>query len=84
MATASVRLEQDLVEKATIVGKALSGVQMLADNPGLGRSCDEIYPNVFISQLENIQLISPKKKAYETPNVELLSDSMLLKIAIAR
>ena len=57
---------------------------MLADNPGLGRSCDEIYPHVFISRLENTQLISPKKKAYETPNVELLSDSMLLKIAIAR
>lgn len=25
----------------------LSGFQMLADNPGLGRSCDEIYPNGF-------------------------------------
>ncbi|NOJ24201.1 type II toxin-antitoxin system RelE/ParE family toxin [Vibrio coralliilyticus] len=25
----------------------LSGFQMLADNPGLGRSCDEIYPNSF-------------------------------------
>ncbi|EGR0059170.1 type II toxin-antitoxin system RelE/ParE family toxin [Vibrio vulnificus] len=24
-----------------------SGFQMLADNPGLGRSCDEIYPNGF-------------------------------------
>ncbi|HHF3026168.1 TPA: type II toxin-antitoxin system RelE/ParE family toxin [Vibrio diabolicus] len=25
----------------------LSGFQMLADNPGLGRSCNEIYPNGF-------------------------------------
>ena len=25
----------------------LSGFQILADNPGLGRSCDEIYPNGF-------------------------------------
>ncbi|AYF20182.1 TPA: type II toxin-antitoxin system RelE/ParE family toxin [Vibrio parahaemolyticus] len=25
----------------------LSGFQMLADNPDLGRSCDEIYPNGF-------------------------------------
>ncbi len=25
----------------------LSGLQMLADNPGLGRSCDDIYPNGF-------------------------------------
>ncbi|NOI59189.1 type II toxin-antitoxin system RelE/ParE family toxin [Vibrio coralliilyticus] len=25
----------------------LSGFQVLADNPGLGRSCDEIYPNGF-------------------------------------
>ncbi|EKO3847675.1 type II toxin-antitoxin system RelE/ParE family toxin [Vibrio harveyi] len=25
----------------------LSGFQMLVDNPGLGRSCDEIYPNGF-------------------------------------
>ena len=25
----------------------LSGFQMLADNPGLGISCDEIYPNGF-------------------------------------
>ncbi|WP_425668733.1 type II toxin-antitoxin system RelE/ParE family toxin [Vibrio owensii] len=25
----------------------LSGFQMLADNPGLGGSCDEIYPNGF-------------------------------------
>ncbi|MGL0931690.1 type II toxin-antitoxin system RelE/ParE family toxin [Vibrio vulnificus] len=25
----------------------LSGFQMLADNPGLGRSCDEVYPNGF-------------------------------------
>ncbi len=25
----------------------LSGFQMLADNPSLGRSCDEIYPNGF-------------------------------------
>ena len=25
----------------------LSGFQMLANNPGLGRSCDEIYPNGF-------------------------------------
>ncbi|BBM64902.1 plasmid stabilization protein [Vibrio alfacsensis] len=25
----------------------LSGFQMLADNPGLGRSCDELYPNGF-------------------------------------
>jgi len=25
----------------------LSGFQMLADNPGLGRSCDEIYQNGF-------------------------------------
>ncbi|EHT4943634.1 type II toxin-antitoxin system RelE/ParE family toxin [Vibrio vulnificus] len=25
----------------------LSGFQMLADNPGLGRCCDEIYPNGF-------------------------------------
>ncbi|CAM4161397.1 type II toxin-antitoxin system RelE/ParE family toxin [Vibrio neonatus] len=25
----------------------LTGFQMLADNPGLGRSCDEIYPNGF-------------------------------------
>ncbi|HCH5318968.1 type II toxin-antitoxin system RelE/ParE family toxin [Vibrio harveyi] len=25
----------------------LSGFQMLADNPGLGRSCDEIYPYGF-------------------------------------
>ncbi|ELB2760746.1 type II toxin-antitoxin system RelE/ParE family toxin [Vibrio alginolyticus] len=25
----------------------LSGFQMLADNPDLGRSCDEMYPNGF-------------------------------------
>ncbi|GAD88658.1 MULTISPECIES: type II toxin-antitoxin system RelE/ParE family toxin [Vibrio] len=25
----------------------LTGFQMLADNPSLGRSCDEIYPNGF-------------------------------------
>ena len=25
----------------------LSGFQMLADNPGLGRSCHELYPNGF-------------------------------------
>lgn len=25
----------------------LSGFQMLADNPGLGRGCDEIYPDGF-------------------------------------
>jgi len=25
----------------------LSGLQMLADNPGVGISCDEIYPNGF-------------------------------------
>ncbi|HDY7997765.1 TPA: type II toxin-antitoxin system RelE/ParE family toxin [Vibrio vulnificus] len=25
----------------------LSGFQMLADNLGLGRSCDEVYPNGF-------------------------------------
>ncbi|MGL1115700.1 type II toxin-antitoxin system RelE/ParE family toxin [Vibrio vulnificus] len=25
----------------------LSGFQMLADNPGLGRCCDEVYPNGF-------------------------------------
>lgn len=25
----------------------LTGLQMLADNPGLGRSCDDVYPNGF-------------------------------------
>ncbi|PWI32531.1 type II toxin-antitoxin system RelE/ParE family toxin [Vibrio albus] len=25
----------------------LAGFQMLADNPGLGKSCNEIYPNGF-------------------------------------
>jgi toxin ParE1/3/4 len=25
----------------------LTGLQMLADNPGLARSCDDIYPNGF-------------------------------------
>ncbi|MBU2879149.1 MULTISPECIES: type II toxin-antitoxin system RelE/ParE family toxin [Aliiglaciecola] len=25
----------------------LTGFQMLADNPAVGRSCDEIYPNEF-------------------------------------
>jgi len=25
----------------------LLGFQMLADNPGIGRGCDEIYPNGF-------------------------------------
>ena len=25
----------------------LTGLQMLADNPALGRNCDEIYPNGF-------------------------------------
>ncbi|WHF55361.1 type II toxin-antitoxin system RelE/ParE family toxin [Shewanella xiamenensis] len=25
----------------------ISGLQMLADNPGLGRSCNDIYPNGF-------------------------------------
>lgn len=27
--------------------KLLIGFQMLADNPAVGRSCDEIYPNGF-------------------------------------
>lgn len=28
-------------------GTLLTGFQMLADNPAVGKSCDEIYPNGF-------------------------------------
>lgn len=36
-------MEQWFIYKQTLI----TGFQMLADNPGLGKSCDEIYPNGF-------------------------------------
>ncbi|GIA78008.1 hypothetical protein VCSRO88_3521 [Vibrio cholerae] len=40
----------------------LSGFQTLADNPGLGKSCEDIYQNGFTFQWGNTWLITPKKQ----------------------
>jgi toxin ParE1/3/4 len=43
----------------------LTGLQMLADNPGLGRSCDDIYPNGFYSHIS-------KHTAYFTKETDFI------------
>lgn len=48
----------------------LSGFQRLADNPALGRSCDEIYPNGFY-------FLIGKHKAYFT-----IEDDFILIVAV--
>ncbi|WP_394131984.1 type II toxin-antitoxin system RelE/ParE family toxin [Shewanella maritima] len=41
----------------------LIGFQMLADNPAVGLSCNEIYPSGFYFPVGNTRRISQKKMA---------------------